>query len=113
MLQYNEPQKPPVTEYRGMKVQTGVAWVIRQLKHDDMLYAGDIARGEYRGFAAIGDSCDHNMLLPFSNTFTNSDEQIAFYSEVIAGVSEVLINYWEDYQRRLQQLKKPETSSEK
>lgn len=31
-------------------------------------YAASPERGEYRGFAALHDKCDANMLLPFAET---------------------------------------------
>ena len=38
--------------------------IMKTLSVEDILYASDPARGEYKGFAALHDLCDANMLLP-------------------------------------------------
>ena len=53
--------------YRGMSVAQGADHVMSQLTPDQIAYAADPARGEYRGFAALHDEMDANMLLPFAD----------------------------------------------
>jgi hypothetical protein len=45
----------------------GARRVLNELTADEFAYAFDPARGAYRGFAALGDLCDHNMLIPFAD----------------------------------------------
>jgi hypothetical protein len=54
-------------EFHGMSVSQGAVHVMSQLSKDDIAYAADPARGEYRGFAALHDRMDANMLLPFAD----------------------------------------------
>ena len=53
--------------FRGMSVAQGADHVMSQLTPDQVAYAADPARGEYRGFAALHDKVDANMLLPFAD----------------------------------------------
>ena len=48
-------------------VDDGVRHVLQQLTPDMVAYASSPERGEYRGFAALHDLCDANLLLPLSD----------------------------------------------
>lgn len=51
--------------FRGMSVAQGAAFVMSQLSPEQVAYAADPARGEFRGFAALHDLLDANTTLPF------------------------------------------------
>lgn len=53
--------------FQGMGVAEGAELVMANLSRDDIEYAADTARGEYRGFAALHDRMDANMILPFAD----------------------------------------------
>jgi hypothetical protein len=55
---------------------------------DYRAYARDKARGNYRGFAALHDKCDANMLLPAVEEFNgNSEAQCRFHNAVMDEVT--------------------------
>jgi len=60
------PGGPGDTAYNGMSVAQGADHVMSQLTSANIAYAADPARGQYRGFAALHDIMDANMLLPFA-----------------------------------------------
>ena len=67
----------------------GVAHVVAQLTPEMIAYANDPQRGEYKGFAALHDLCDANMLLPIRGGFVDpSDQQETDYlNAVMEGVN--------------------------
>lgn len=80
----------------GLNIQSGVVMVMMQLKDTDIIYAGDKARGEYRGFAALHDLMDANMLLPYTAKFSSSDEHaLAYWTKLMNQVTIVLCNIWD------------------
>ena len=69
---------------RGMSVAQGADQVMSKLAPDQVAYAADPARGEYRGFAALHDLLDANMLLPFADDvdlLADDDEWPTAYAE--------------------------------
>lgn len=85
-----------------MSVVMGAVHVIRALflesslphgSHEAMDYAGHPDRGDYRGFAALHDRCDANMLLPIGeDTYDPSNEaQAKWLCEVMDEVTRYLI----------------------
>lgn len=87
-------EEPP--SYRNMTVQSGVLYVLRQLKEIDIDYAGNPDRKEYRGFAALHDKMDANMLLPFTEEFDSEDiDLLTFYEQIMAGVTTYLCELWD------------------
>lgn len=85
-----------VPDYKGMTVMEGAEHVIRTMRkwskdwQQWIAYANDPARGKYRGFAALHDKCDANMLLPFANDCVMTDEETAFYTAVMSVVTEMI-----------------------
>lgn len=86
-------KQKPLTYY-GMTVAQGARHVRDQLTLNQMVYAMSPKRGIYRGFAALHDTCDANMLLPHSSRLTNSQKQTDYYNAVMERLTEWLI---EDY----------------
>ncbi len=87
------PEKS-ATVFQGMSVSEGADFVMAQLSREDLEYAADSARGEYRGFAALHDRMDANMLLPFADddsTWTDGiiSEHVAFVTFANAVMDEV------------------------
>lgn len=78
-----------------MEVAAGAAAVMAQLTLEDIAYAGDPERGEYRGFAALHDRCDANMLLPGAEDCSGGDAQIDWLNLVMESVSLRIIGDWE------------------
>lgn len=56
--------------YKGMSVLEGTDYVMKQLSKEEIEYACDQRRGDYRGFAALQDLMDANMLLPLTEVGT-------------------------------------------
>lgn len=86
----------PAAAFHGMSVAQGADHVMSQLSKDDIAYAADPARGEFRGFAALHDRMDANMLLPFAddpdvlaNDDTWADEHAKWTSFANAVMDEV------------------------
>ncbi len=80
--------------YQGMTVAQGVDYVMKQLTAGDIRYASDPARGECRGFAALGDRYDHNLLLPHVKRFDSRNKKLmAFLTAVIEGVDQKIKCY--------------------
>lgn len=76
----------------GWTVEQGINHVMKQCKPAWVKYAGDDARGEYRGFAALHDKCDANMLFPFAEEHNAADASATeYYNLVMAGVSAVIV----------------------
>lgn len=64
--------------FQGMSVVEGADLVMASLSREDIEYAADPARGEYRGFAALHDRMDANMILPFAeDDFIWTDDGIS------------------------------------
>ena len=86
-----------VPDYQGMSVAQGAEHAIRTLRgfsrkwQDWIAYAASHERGQYRGFAALHDKCDANMLLPFAEDCLTTDEEAAFHNAVMTVVSELII----------------------
>lgn len=59
--------------FQGMGVAEAAGLVMAELSREDIEYATDPARGEYRGFAALHDRMDANMILPFADTDAADD----------------------------------------
>jgi len=53
--------------FQGLSVVEGAEFAMAQLNREDIEYAADPARGKYRGFEALHDRMDANMILPFIN----------------------------------------------
>ncbi len=80
--------------YRGMSIQTGVYHVLRQLTDTQIMAAGDPKNNEERGFIALNQFCDANMLLPFAeDSFGKS--ALAYWNALIPEVSKVICNIWD------------------
>jgi len=83
--------------FYGMSVSEGADFVMANLSREDIEYAADPARGEYRGFAALHDRMDANMILPFADddsTWTDTDngEYAVFANAVMDEVSRRILN---------------------
>lgn len=81
--------------YRGMTVQTGVWYVMKQLSEDQIRLAGDPSFGILRGWQALEQSCDTRQLLPFTEEFNYAQNQVDFYAAISAEVSIVICNIWD------------------
>lgn len=86
-------EEPPV--YRGMTIQTGVYHVLRQLTDTQIMAAGDPKQNDERGFVALHQFCDANMLLPFAKEDGPTDKSVSFYNALIPEVSKVICNIWD------------------
>lgn len=76
-----------------MPVEMAVEYVIIQLSPEDIAYARDEARGKSRGFAALHDRCDANMLLPGAEGLEADNEaHTAYMNEVIEAVSQKILS---------------------
>ena len=78
------------------------AWhIFTKLSDEDIQYAGDPARGQYRGFAALHDRMDANMLLPMLghpeslDTREKLDTHCDFSNQVMPLVTDLIIKEWE------------------
>ncbi len=84
--------------FQGMGVAEGAEFVMAQLSREDIEYAADPARGEYRGFAALHDRMDANMILPFvddDSVWTDggiSEEYASFANAVSDEVGRRILN---------------------
>jgi len=92
--------KQPALLY--MTIEQGVAHVVGQLSTADVLYAGSPARGEFRGFAALHDRMDANMLLPGTCPgedveHEHSDAWCAFANRVMNEVTARIISTWREF----------------
>ncbi len=76
----DEPQDCP----SDFTVEQGVKFVIDQLTPELMAYAKSPARGSDRGFAALHDRCDANLLLPAR---ANKGNDTAYLNAVMEGVN--------------------------
>jgi len=78
---------------KEMTINEGAEYVMNQLNESDIAYASDPARGEYRGFAALHDLMDANMLLPeIDDDCCMTDDLCSYYNEVMDAVSDRIIN---------------------
>lgn len=81
-----------------LSVEVGADYVWSQLDRNDIAYAGDPERGEYRGFAALHDRCDANMLLPDAEDYdAGNEEQTLYLNRVMDEVSRRLIATWDEW----------------
>ena len=71
------------------------------LRSDDIDYAGDPARSQYRGFAALHDLFDANDLLPCDGIPDNTEDEAfvnglcTFANEVVEHVTALIIADWQ------------------
>lgn len=82
-------------------VKKGVAHVMKQVRKNPewIRYAGNPIRGEYRGFGALHDKCDANMLLPYSDSenldiILFRDDYIDFCNAVTTEVGKEIIRLY-------------------
>jgi len=84
--------------FQGMTVDEGAEFVMASISQDDIEYAADSARGGYRGFAALHDRMDANMILPFAEdaSIWNDDgileEYVSFANAVSDEVSRRILS---------------------
>lgn len=86
--------------YQGMTTEKAAFYTLGGLAKVDLTaiaYAGHPERGEHRGFAALHDKMDANMLLPFADE--NHEDDIEEYTEFCnaaqAIVSEHIVELYE------------------
>ena len=86
-----DPRDPPPVP-ADFTLAQGVAHVVAQLTPADIAYAKDPQRGEYKGFAALHDLCDANMLLPIRGGFVDSSDQqeTDYLNAVMEGINEYI-----------------------
>lgn len=64
-------------------LQHGMWHVVGKLTHVQKMYAGGRGRDAFRGFAALHDLCDANMLLPCTNLeIENMDDVFPYWQRV-------------------------------
>lgn len=72
-------------------IEEHAAAIVAELTPQMIAYASDPARGDYRGFAALHDLCDANMLLPL---YDDCPEEFAgwmqWFNLIIAEVNKIL-----------------------
>lgn len=73
------------------RVAAEAAKIMAKLSDEAIAYAANVKRGEFRGFAALHDLCDANMLLPNANHWTWSDAQVELANAVAAEVTRLLL----------------------
>lgn len=78
-------------QFNNISTAQGVDHIFRQLGKEEILYANDPERGEYRGFSALHDLLDANMLLPFANEADINEEYINFCNAVMEQFNETLL----------------------
>lgn len=83
--------------FNGMSVYAAAELVMASLSREDIKYAADPSRGEYRGFAALHDIMDANMILPFAEDDSlddagRTDEYVLFANAVSDEVSRRILN---------------------
>lgn len=72
--------------------------IVSRLTDDQKDYAGDPARGECRGFAALHDLMDANMILPYADESEEGEfgEMVReFWKEWNPVQSDIIIKWWE------------------
>jgi hypothetical protein len=92
----NSQHKDPPPVPADFTIAQGVAHVVAQLTPQDIAYANDPQRGSYRGFAALHDLCDANMLLPIRGNDDHdpsNQQEIDYLNAVIAGVNDWLASH--------------------
>ena len=76
----------------GMTVEEGADFVMHQVSEIDIEYAVDPLRGSYKGFAALHDLCDANMLLPFVGELDLQDDKVlSWYGKIMSLVTVKII----------------------
>ena len=75
---------------RVIAVEFCAALIVDSLTYAQERYAGSVERGEHRGFSALHDFCDANMLLPGVES-CGAPERIPFYHDVMSAVTRILI----------------------
>ena len=76
-----------------MSIKEGVNHIFSPLSKEEILYANDPERGEFRGFAALHDLLDANMLLPFANKAEINEEYIKFCNTVMDKFNDTLLKH--------------------
>lgn len=75
----------------NFEIEAEAAKIVGLLTDDAIRYATSTDRGDYRGFAALHDFCDANMLLPGAENFDCTDEECAHHNAVMAEVTRLLL----------------------
>lgn len=99
MSRYHAIATQSALVFRDMGVPKAVEFVMAKLSREDIEYAADAARGKYRGFAALHDRMDANMILPFAEDDSVWDpaggltkEYVSFANAVMDEVSRRIIS---------------------
>lgn len=72
--------------------KTEAAKILASLTNAAIAYAGNAARGNYRGFAALHDLCDANMILPGAEELEAQDDAaLELWNTTMSEVSALLI----------------------
>lgn len=71
-----------LTPYTAEQIDSFARAIIARLTPEQVSYAVDAERGEYRGFAALHDLMDANMLLPSIGEFDERDEDDEYLDSV-------------------------------
>ena len=79
-------------QFHEMNTSQGVDHILSQLDKNDIDYAINPDRGEFRGFAALHDLMDANMLLPFVNTVDIDEKYISFCNDVMEKFNEYTLD---------------------
>lgn len=84
------------TDWYDMTTEEGAAHVLGQLSMNDVIHAGSPVRAEYRGFAALHDVTDANMLLPGAEEVHDENDARAdawgkFADAVMAAVTKRIV----------------------
>lgn len=75
-----------------MSVVVAARLIYDNLSDEYIDYARDPARGKYRGFSALHDKCDANMLLPGAEDFdANNQEQTDWLNAVMEQVTKLIL----------------------
>lgn len=67
--------------------------IVNALKPGDILYAAHPDRGEFRGFAALHDLFDANMMLPVGEEEAMDQEWMDRMNLIMAKVTELIIEH--------------------
>lgn len=83
---------PPAMD--AVAVKLAAAKILSELDRADLEYCVDPERGAYRGFAALRDRCDANMLLPLLKDADGEvrvdDEATEFYNAVMGELNRMI-----------------------
>lgn len=80
-----------------MTVRDAAEHIISKLVPEEIAYAGSKERGQYRGFAALHDHCDANMLIPGAEDYDAGNEaQTAWMNAVMDEVTAIIVTAFGD-----------------